>query len=227
MRLLELIRADLRFLFRYGFIFMYAIFTALYLVLLTLLDDPWKQMVAALLVFTDPAAMGLFFMGAIIHLEKDERTLHSVALSPLPLYEYLTSKICSLTLLATAVGLVLGFAGGLTHHLWHYLPALILSSVFFTSLALAVATRTQSLNQFLVAVIPIELVANTPLILHLFSVEVPLGVLHPALAYLDLVLYRSHALLSILSLGLWAGGAFLLGKLELNRYMSTLGGYKR
>lgn len=227
MRLLRLIGSDTRFLVRYGFVFMYAIFTALYLVLLSLLDDRWKQMIAAVLVFTDPAAMGLFFMGAIIHLEKEEQTLHSIALSPLPQYEYLISKICSLTLLATVVGLILGIAGGLAQHVLHYLFALVSSSVIFTSLALAIATRTHSLNQFLVAVVPIEAVVNTPLILHLFSVEVPLGVLHPSLAYLDLVLYREQVLLSLLCLSAWAVFSLLLAKLALQQYVSTLGGYRR
>ena len=184
-------------------------------------------MVAAVLVFTDPAAMGLFFMGAIIHLEKEEQTLHSIALSPLPQYEYLISKICSLTLLATVVGLILGIAGGLAQHVLYYLFALVSSSVIFTSLALAIASRTHSLNQFLVAVVPIEAVVNTPLILHLFSVEVPLGVLHPSLAYLDLVLYREQVLLSLICLSAWAVFSLLLAKLALQQYVSTLGGYRR
>lgn len=227
MRLLHLIGSDTRFLVRYGFVFMYAIFTALYLVLLSLLDERWKQLVTALLVFTDPAAMGLFFMGAIIHLEKGEQTLHSIALSPVSLHEYLISKICSLTLLATGVGLLLGIAGGLADHIGLYLFALVSSSVIFTSLALAIATRTHSLNQFLVAVVPIEAGVNTPLILHLFSIEVPLGVLHPSLAYLDLVLYRQQVLLSILCLSAWAASSLLLAKLALEQYIATLGGCRR
>lgn len=66
MRLKFLIQWDMRFLARYGFYFLYGFLTLLYVVLLLSFPQSWKEKIAAILIFSDPAAMGLFFMGAVI-----------------------------------------------------------------------------------------------------------------------------------------------------------------
>ena len=56
----------MRFLARYGFYFLYGFLTLLYVVLLLSFPQSWKEKIAAILIFSDPAAMGLLFMGAVI-----------------------------------------------------------------------------------------------------------------------------------------------------------------
>ncbi|MEA4823599.1 MAG: hypothetical protein VB111_05720 [Clostridiaceae bacterium] len=70
MRLVHLTAGDIRFQWKYGFYILYAIFTAFYLLVLAAVPNSIRRTVATVLIFTDPAAMGLFFMGAIILLEK-------------------------------------------------------------------------------------------------------------------------------------------------------------
>ncbi|HCT90783.1 MAG TPA: ABC transporter permease, partial [Lachnospiraceae bacterium] len=46
--------------------------------------------------FSDPAAMGLFFMGAVVLLEKGQHTPCAVAVSPVRAMEYIAAKVASL-----------------------------------------------------------------------------------------------------------------------------------
>lgn len=73
MRFKNLLLWDMKFQGRYGFYLLYGILTAFYIVLLHSLPQSWKENAAAILIYSDPAAMGLFFMGAIILLEKSQR----------------------------------------------------------------------------------------------------------------------------------------------------------
>ncbi|MBE0600435.1 MAG: ABC transporter permease, partial [Firmicutes bacterium] len=79
MKAKTLVFADIRFQIRYGFYTIYGLFTLVYLGLLYALPDAWRGDAAAVMIFTDPAAMGLFFMGAIVLFEKNERVLDSIA----------------------------------------------------------------------------------------------------------------------------------------------------
>lgn len=65
MRAWRLTVGDIRFQWKYGFYAVYAIFTAVYLLALSVVPISARRVVAAVMIFTDPAAMGLFFMGAI------------------------------------------------------------------------------------------------------------------------------------------------------------------
>lgn len=61
---------DIRFQAKYGFYFLYAALTVIYGVVLFAVPEGWREKTAAILIFSDPASMGLFFMGAIVLLEK-------------------------------------------------------------------------------------------------------------------------------------------------------------
>jgi fluoroquinolone transport system permease protein len=63
MRERALLIGDIRFQFRYGFYYLYLVFAILYSGLLLALPDGWRERIALVMIFTDPAAMGLYFMG--------------------------------------------------------------------------------------------------------------------------------------------------------------------
>lgn len=83
MRFMSLLKWDMRFQARYGFYLLYGFLTVLYVVLLVSFPPSWKENVAAVLIFSDPAAMGLFFMGAVVLFEKNQRVTSFFAVSPL------------------------------------------------------------------------------------------------------------------------------------------------
>ena len=74
MRLKKLFLLDMRFQAKYGFYFLYAVLTVIYIAVLFALLENWKEKAAVILIFSDPASMGLFFMGAIVLLEKSQHT---------------------------------------------------------------------------------------------------------------------------------------------------------
>ena len=107
-----MILSDIRFQFRYGFYFIYLVFSLVYIGMLFAFPENWRQTAALLMIFTDPAAMGLFFMGAIVLFEKSERVLNSIAVSPVKPLEYVVSKLVSIGLIASLVACVIGFVAG-------------------------------------------------------------------------------------------------------------------
>lgn len=91
-RLLALLRGDVRFQFKYGIHGLYLLFSLLYIAILSAFPQPWREKAAMVMIFTDPAAMGLFFMGAIVLFEKSERVLDSIAVSPVKAREYVLDR---------------------------------------------------------------------------------------------------------------------------------------
>jgi len=167
MRMIKLILGDIRFQFKYGFYFIYAVFCALYVFLLFIFPEAWREKAASIMIYSDPAAMGLFFMGAIVLLEKSQRVLNALAVSPVKVCEYIVAKIVSLAYISVLVSLMLALAAGL-----ETIPIVLittaLTSIIFTLLGLLVATKANSLNQYLIATVPLEIVCMIPPLFFLF-----------------------------------------------------------
>lgn len=178
MRMKNLIIGDIHFQIKYGFYFVYTIFTIFYICLLFAFPASIRGKAGILLIYSDPAAMGLFFMGAIVLLEKSQYVLNSIAVSPVKVSEYILSKVVSLGLIGTLVGVVIGIAAGIKN-----IPAVFigtfLGSIIFSLLGLIVATKINSLNQFMVATIPFEILVTVPPIIYLFGYRNDFMLLHP------------------------------------------------
>ena len=189
MKLRHLFLWDMRFQARYGFWLLYGFLTALYAAVLVSLLRSWRENAAALLVFSDPAAMGLFFMGAVILLEKSQRVTSFFAVSPLKAWEYVSAKVLSLGAIGLLVAAVLGVSAR-CGALPMMLLGTALSSVLFTLLGLIIAAGITSLNQFLLATVPVEILAFLPAVLHLFGVTPAFLRLYPANVCMDLIAGR-------------------------------------
>ena len=101
MRLLNALKNDIRFQIKYGFYFLYAFFSAVYIAVLLITPREYKSITASLIILTDPAMLGLFFMGGIWLLEKGEGLHGFWSVSPLRPVEYVWSKSVSLAVLST------------------------------------------------------------------------------------------------------------------------------
>ena len=106
MRLLETIRCDVRLQHRNGFYYAVAFLLFFFAILVTFVPIDWTPWLAALLLGNMMLAT-FFFLGGLILLEKGEGTLEALIVTPLSDFEYLASKIVTLTLLATAEQLML------------------------------------------------------------------------------------------------------------------------
>lgn len=208
MRLTAAIRHDLRFQFRHGFYYAYLLVTVLYVVLLRILPESIRGMASVLVIFSDPAALGCFFIGGIVLLEKGQNTLESLFVTPLRLREYLAAKVASLAVLAVAssVAIVL-LAQGIPAHPGAFLTGVILSSVFFTLTGCILAARARDVNGYLLSVTLYLTVLSLPVLDYL-------GVAKSVLFYA----FPTQASLVLLDAGfqsrpaweLWYGTAVLL-----------------
>ena len=226
MRAKALVFSDIRFQLRYGFYTIYAVFTMLYVGLLYILPDAWRSDAAIIMIFTDPAAMGLFFMGAIVLFEKNERVLDSIAVSPVGAREYVLSKLVSIGLISTLVAAVIGLSAGALRAPLPFLVSVFLCSCLFSAMALIAACKIKTLNQFLLATIPLEVLTVVPAILWMFWFKSDVWLLHPGVSMLMLCTGRGIEPLALLSLLLWTAGLYLLAVRSVKKMLLSVGGIK-
>lgn len=197
MRLRHLFLWDMRFQAKYGFYLLYGLLTILYIVILFALPQAWRGRAAALLIFSDPAAMGLFFMGAIVLLEKSQRVPCAFAAAPIRAAEYVVSKTASLCFISLIVAAILAIVAGLPH-----LPGVLLgtalSGILFTLLGMILATKITSLNQFILFTVPVEIACFVPAILHLFQLLPTELRNYPANVCMDMIAGKGFTAVGIL-----------------------------
>lgn len=169
MRLGNLLIWDIRLQAKYGFYFLYTVLTGIYAIALLAVPESWQEKTATILIFSDPASMGLFFMGAIVLLEKNQHTPCAFAVSPVRTIEYIIAKVGALSAISLVVAAILALIAGVSD-LHIVLLGVVISSVIFTLLGIIVATKIISLNQFILWTVPIEFVCFVPAILHLFKI---------------------------------------------------------
>lgn len=224
MRIVNLIKGDVRFQFKYGFYFVYAVFTVVYISLIYVMPQSWRERAAAIMIFSDPAAMGIFFMGAIVLLEKSERVLNSIAVSPVKTGEYILSKVVSLLFISVLVGIAITLPVG-TKNLYASVVGTAFGSAFFTLCGLIVAANISSLNQFLTAAVPIELISFLPPILYLFGYDSIFMLLHPGCIIISLISGNSkHLFLFAAILCMWLVALYFIAQKYIQKMFQNAGG---
>lgn len=226
MRTRALLSGDIKFQFRYGFYFLYLIFIIFYIALLQAIPEGWKEKTAILMIFTDPAAMGLYFMGAIVLLEKSEHVLNSIAISPVSPSEYVFSKLSSIALISTLAGICIGIGRGVLSNSFLLVYGVFLGSCLFSAVGLMVAANIASLNQFIVFTIPAEVLINLPAIAWLFGWRPGILLLHPGVCIVELCQNGPLALPAAPILLFWTLLAAVLIRRVMGKCLRSLGGVK-
>ncbi len=227
MRLKSMVLHEFRFLMKYGIIAIYVIFTLVYLGFLSAIPKSARSVTAMILIFTDPAAMGLFFMGAVILLEKSQHIESSLGVSPVKISEYILAKCVPMMIIGTIVALVIGITAGVAA-----LPGLVsgvgLSSFVFSLCGLFVASNIRTLNGFMIAVVPFEIFLCVPAILYLFGIlKGSYYFLHPGIAAISLISgENSMWILKMISLCIWTVAAFILCEKAVMKSFASMGGAK-
>ncbi|MBO4728398.1 MAG: hypothetical protein J5631_08270 [Spirochaetaceae bacterium] len=227
MKLSRLIKGDLFFLAKYGLFLVYALFIVVYLIMLHYIRGEAGNFVMKLLVFSDPAAMGLFFMGAVVLLEKSQRVNCSLAVSPVTVEQYVTSKAVAFLIAGLAVGLIIAFGSGRSLNVPD-LFGLAGGSLLFSMCGLFVACRTHSLNQFIICTLPVEIFISTPGFLFAFGrISSPLWLIHPGVAAMNLLFMENsivQCLASVLSLLVWNAAIFFITSKAAAKMLKNLEG---
>lgn len=226
--LLALIKGDIRFQWKYGFYLVYLIFSILYIGLLYAFPESWRKTACALLIFTDPAAMGLFFMGAIVLYEKSEHVLDSIAVSIIRPIDYTLSKLFSLSIISLITALVIGLATGIIEGVGiiYYILGVFTGACLTSAIGLAVASNAPTLNSFIIRTIIPEIFLSVPAVYYLFSEGPAFLIVHPGVAVIDMLVNSNTAWLSLLSLLIWTIGAVWIALKKVEKALGELGGVK-
>ncbi len=198
-RLFNLIIWDIKFQMKYGFYFLYGVLSIFYLIILFAIPLKWQEKASIILIFSDPAAMGLFFMGAIILLEKSQKIPYSLAVSPVKSVEYIISKILSLCFISVIVAAILTLSIN-KNNLFIVLIGTAICSSIFTLLGIIVATKISSVNQFILWTTPIEILTFVPGVLHLFQISPEVLKYFPINICIDLISKNPLTLINLLIL---------------------------
>ena len=225
-RVWRLTLGELRLLTRYGILALYGLLSFIYIALLLWVAPASRPLAGGVIILTDPAAMGLFFMGAMVLLEKSQRVNCSLAVSPVRAEEYIAAKAITLMAVGLAVALGVGAVAGM--RLPGVALSVVLGSVLFTLLGMIVACVSDSLNRFLIYTIPFELLTFVPALFFWYGgLRSPLWVLNPGVAAIALL--GADAGLwpwAAASLLAWDAGIFALCRRVVRGYFAKLGGGK-
>ena len=225
MRLKSLFLLDMRFQAKHGFYFLYVVLTVIYAVALLAVPESWKEKTAIILIFSDPASMGLFFMGAIVLLEKSQHTPCAFAVSPVRPMEYIIAKVSSLSAVSLVVAAILALIARVDN-LHIVLLGTVISNVIFTLLGIIIATKIISLNQFILWTVPIEIVCFVPAILHLFKITPDWLRHYPINVCMELVSGYAPSAIGIFIVIAWMAILFVFSKYCVLKMWNSMGGVK-
>ncbi|QVK16768.1 hypothetical protein KHQ81_07535 [Mycoplasmatota bacterium] len=225
MKILKLLMGDIRFQFKYGFYFVYLVFALMYVILIKVLPGSWTNTMAILLIFSDPSALGLMFMGAIIHLEISEKTINSLYIAPIKPSDYLIAKLLSIALISVLVGLFIGLSvQAITNYFW-FILGLLIGSMLFSTLGLILAFKTSTLNQFFISIIPAMILIIIPGAAYCLGLNNPLFIFHPGIAIIELLSAGNYIFLSLVILLIWLTIVFLIAqKVLVKKFKQGSGG---
>ncbi|HOV80569.1 MAG TPA: ABC transporter permease [Bacillota bacterium] len=226
MRMWSLLRGDIRIQYKYGFYFLYMFFTILYIGLLLAFPEAWREKAAILMIFSDPAAMGLYFMGAIVLFEKSERVLDSIAVSPARTYEYTLSKLFSIGVISVVVGFAIGFFSNAVNITTHLIMGIFLCSCLFSAVGLVIAVKSISLNGFIISTVPAQLLINIPAVAWLFGWKPGWLLLHPGVSMMELFENGKHVLPAFMILAFWTLLAAVTANRTVKGMFREIGGIK-
>ena len=205
MRQANVIKGDIFFQWKYGFYLLYILCILVYMIIFSFFEGNLRNIVVACCVYSDPAAMGMFFMGALILLEKSQHITSSIVISPVTPTQYIIGKVISFALISEIVGLILILFGHTANYLL-FMVGILFGSAIFSLCGIIVGAKVSNLNQYILGTVPFELVGFAPVIAYRAGLfwDNPLMLLHPGCAAMQLLEGNAdRAVFSIISLVIW------------------------
>ena len=179
-RLFATIRVDIRLQVRNGFYYAVVFFLLGWFVLLSQLPEiDWGYLLPPI-VLGNLVAVSFYFMGGLVLLEKGEGTLEAQVVTPLADWEYLVSKIVTLTALSLVEHLmIVSSAYGPGFGAASLVVGIALAAILYTLLGFIAVARYDSINEYLFPSTFYVMALSLPF-LHYFGVwESWLMYLHP------------------------------------------------
>lgn len=227
MKILKLLRGDIYFQYKYGFYLLYALFTLIYIAILHFMPDSWQHIASGIIIFSDPALIGLVFMGAIVLFEKSERVLNTIAISPISVHHYVASKVLSISIISLISGLLIACVAAEIAYLPMFILGVSLGSIFFSLIGLIASVSSSTLNGFLIRICPIMALATASAVFYLFGLDHWAMQLLPSTAIINLIMDISNLeIISVVVLALWIVPIYCWTVVSVKNMMKKLGGVK-
>ena len=228
MRKVNVIKGDMFFQWKYGFYMLYLLMIIIYYMIFSFLTGNVKDTIVSICVYSDPAAMGMFFMGALILLEKSQRITNSIAISPVTVEEYILGKIVSVGIISEIVGVILMIQGHTENYFWCAI-GIFAGSVIFSLCGIIVGAKIESLNQYIIGTLPFEIMGFVPVILYRigFMWNNKLMIIHPGCSVMRLIEGDTEmAVGAVASIVIWIILLFWRADISVRKMFRKSGGVK-
>jgi fluoroquinolone transport system permease protein len=167
----NMLKWEFTLLSRYKIIHISILSMVLYFLTTQAIPDMDKPIFHTMLLFFDPAIIGIMFVGALVLFEKSENVLQALVITPMKVDEYILTKITSLTILSIISAIIfillLNIFSGISFNMLYLISGIILTSVMLILLGFILVSRVNSLNEYLLAMIISFLALLFPPMLHL------------------------------------------------------------
>jgi fluoroquinolone transport system permease protein len=222
---------------RYKIIHISILSMILYFLTTQAIPDMNKPIFHTMLLFFDPAIIGIMFVGALVLFEKSEDVLQALVITPMKTDDYILSKITSLTILsiisATIFVILLNVFGEIDFNIPYLVLSIILTSVMLILLGFILVSRVNSINEYLLAMLISFLGLLLPPMLHLTGLyENVIFYLWPTQASFTLFIGVFNAVslelwetvYGIIYQVIWIGLLYILAKKAFHKHIVLKGG---
>ena len=196
-----------------------------------------QTLVHSVLLFFDPAVIGIVFVGALVLFEKSENVLQALVITPMKTNDYLLSKIISLTILsiisASVFMTLMVIFNKSEINVFYLIIGIILTSVMLILLGFILVSRVQNINGYMLGMLIGFLGLTFPPLLDLFGLfENPIFYIWPTQASFILLegVFNSASLeiweitYGIVYQLLWIGIFYYFAKKAFYKYIVMKGG---
>ena len=172
--LLNLLRLDFLVQFRSGFWFAGLLVTLPWIIVLSFLTTEQASYVLPAIIFLDVAIIGSMFMAGVYFLEKSERSLMAIVVTPIKTWQWLASKVLCLAVLGTVASLALILVKSSSQVNWLYaITGCFSANVLFTLIGFAIVAPFERFTSFIVLYSFLFAILNLPSLV-LFGLDSPL-----------------------------------------------------
>lgn len=192
-RFSTLLLHDTRLQFRNGIYYAYAVVVAMYVGILVWLGQYLPDWMPPLLIMTDPAVLGFFFLGALMMLEKAEGVRTGLAVTPVSAAEYFWAKAIPLTVLAMAA---VAIFGALVHTEANHVmlaASVALISICFLGIGVPTALYFRTVTSYLVGSAAFMVPIMLPILLAFGERMAAWAIILPTASQMRLVLVATGA----------------------------------
>ncbi|HMK48000.1 MAG TPA: ABC transporter permease [Methanocella sp.] len=187
-KLASTLKLDLRLQSRYGFYYASALTAILMIILLRQLPLQDLGFLIPVFLVGNLVLNTFYFVAGMVLFEKSEGTLQALAVSPLPIREYLASKVGTLTLLSVVENFaIILLIYGPSFDLLPVLAGTVAMAAIYVLAGFAVVAKYNSISEYIMPSVIYVTALQLPLVDYLGIFKSPVFYLFPAQAPLVLM----------------------------------------